>query len=326
MAQTPRPYHSPVMVRQVVDLLAPFDRGVIVDATFGGGGHTRAILETSPGVSVLALDRDSDAAQQVPDDPRIRFVVANFRDLEQVLGAAMPDRDGTGTPQHERSGDPERAGTVEAVLFDLGVSSHQLDVAERGFAFRKPGPLDMRMGPDASLTADELVNTWARHDIVRILRRYGEEPYADRIARAIVDRRPITGTAHLADVIAGAVPAAARRRRHPARKTFQAIRIAVNEELEALERGLDAAIRWVRPGGRVVVITYHSLEDRIVKRRFAAGDSGCECPPNLPVCTCGRVTELRSLARKVVRPSEDEVARNPRARSAKLRAVEKLAP
>ncbi len=182
----------------------------------------------------------------------------------------------------------------------------------------------MRMGPDAARTAADLVNTWERSELARIIRRYGEERHAARIAGAIVANRPITDTAHLAAVVAGAVPAAARRRRHPARKTFQAIRIVVNEELEALERGLDAAIRWVRPSGRVVVITYHSLEDRIVKRRFAAGSAGCECPPNLPVCTCGRVTELRSLARKVIRPGEDEVAANPRARSAKLRAAEKV--
>ncbi len=323
MAQTPKPYHEPVMVREVLDLLAPLERGVVVDATFGGGGHTRAILSVLPEVTVLALDRDPDAARQVPDDPRLRFVAANFGDLAQVLDDATA-ADGTGTPPHERDPGADPRGTVAAVLFDLGVSSHQLDTAARGFAYREAGPLDMRMGPDAARTAADVVNTWEHGELARVIRRYGEEPHAARIASAIVAHRPITDTAHLSDVVAGAVPAAARRRRHPARKTFQAIRIAVNEELEALERGLDAAIRWVRPSGRVVVITYHSLEDRIVKRRFAAGSAGCECPPNLPVCTCGRVTEVRSLARKVLRPGEDEVAANPRARSAKLRAVEKV--
>ncbi len=326
MAQTPTqseptPYHLPVMVREVLDLLAPVERGVLVDATFGGGGHTRALLKQLPAISVLALDRDPDAIPQAPADPRLRFVAANFGDLEQVLAAEI----GTEAPPHELGEDDHPSGGVAAVLFDLGVSSNQLDVRERGFSFRDTGPLDMRMGPDAPRTADEVVNEWAPDALIRILRRYGVERFAPRIVRAIVDARPIRDTAHLSAVVAAAVPAAARRQRHPARKTFQAIRIAVNDELEALERGLDAAIRWVRPGGRVVVITYHSLEDRIVKRRFAAGSAGCECPPNLPVCACGRVTELRSLARKVVRPGEDEVAANPRSRSAKLRAVEKVA-
>ena len=324
MAQTPtpsRPYHLPVMVREVLDLLAPVERGVLVDATFGGGGHTRELLKRLPESSVLALDRDPDAMAQAPADPRLRFVAANFGDLERVLAAEI----GTEAPPHELGEDDHPSGGVAAVLFDLGVSSHQLDVRERGFSFRHAGPLDMRMGPDASRTAAEVLNEWPLGALVRAIRRYGEERFAVRIANAIVDARPIRDTAHLAEVVAAAVPAAARRQRHPARKTFQAIRIAVNDELEALERGLDAAIRWVRPGGRVVVITYHSLEDRIVKRRFAAGSAGCECPPNLPVCACGRVTELRSLARKVIRPAEDEVASNPRSRSAKLRAVEKVA-
>jgi 16S rRNA (cytosine1402-N4)-methyltransferase len=310
-----------VLVREVLELLAPVERGVVVDATFGGGGHTRAILAALPEIEMIALDRDPDAAAQVPADPRLRFVVANFADLDRVLAETT----GTEAPLHESGADAGPAGGVAAVLFDLGVSSHQLDVAARGFAFRDAGPLDMRMGPDAGRSAAEIVNRWEFGDLVRIFRRFGEEPHATRIARAIVDARPIDDTARLAEVVAGAVPAATRRRRHPARRTFQAIRIAVNEELEALERGLEAAIRWVRPGGRIVVISYHSLEDRIVKRRFAAGSAGCACPPDLPVCACGRVAELRSLARKVIRPAEDEVASNPRARSARLRAVEKVA-
>ena len=267
------------------------------------------------------------------DDPRFRFVAANFGDLARVLEEEIGSQ-GSGTGAQRAAGmetmprecdDGARRG-VAAVLFDLGVSSRQLDAPQRGFSYRDAGPLDMRMGPDAALSADEVVNAWDAVDLERVLRRFGEEPLARRIARAIVAHRPIANTAALAEVIAGAVPAASRRRRHPARKSFQAIRITVNEELDALARGLDAAIRWVRPGGRVVVIAYHSLEDRIVKRRFTAGTAGCVCPPNLPVCACGRVTELRSLARKVVRPSEEEVAANPRARSARLRAVERVAP
>jgi 16S rRNA (cytosine1402-N4)-methyltransferase len=326
MAQTPderasMPYHHPVMVREILDLLVPVERGVLVDATFGGGGHTRAILERLPEINVLALDRDPDAAAQVLADPRLRFAAANFGDLDRTLAAEI----GTEVPPHELGEDDHPSGGVAAVLFDLGVSSHQLDTRARGFSYRDAGPLDMRMGPDARRDADEIVNEWDARQLARILSRFGEERFAVRIARAVVAARPIRDTAQLAEVVASAVPAAARRHRHPARKTFQAIRIAVNDELEALERGLDAAIRWVRPRGRIVVITYHSLEDRIVKRRFAAGSAGCECPPNLPVCACGRVTELRSLARKVVRPAEDEVASNPRSRSAKLRAVEKVA-
>ncbi len=305
------------MVEQVVDLFRPVEPGTIVDATFGGGGHTRALLAALPEIHVLALDRDPDAAAQVPDDPRLEFVAANFADLDRVLDTrASEDR------RHDR----ERlgAGAVAGVLFDLGVSSHQVEAAWRGFSYRRQGPLDMRMDPTHGPTAADVVNERSVAELIRIFRRYGEERMARRIAEAIVRHRPITDTAALADVIAGAVPAPARRRRHPARKVFQAIRIEVNAELDALERGLDAALDRVRPGGRVVVISYHSLEDRIVKRRFAAGATGCVCPPDLPVCTCGRAAELRLLARKGLRPTADEIARNPRSRSAMLRAVEKV--
>ncbi len=315
---SPVPYHEPVMVDQVVDLFRPVERGTIVDATFGGGGHTRALLSAMPEIRVLALDRDPDAAAQVPDDPRLAFVTANFADLDRVLDTRVPEgvqRD------RERGG----AGTVAGVLFDLGVSSHQLEAAWRGFSYRREGPLDMRMDPTHGPTAADVVNEQTVAELVRIFRRYGEERMARRIAEAIVRHRPIADTAALADVVAAAVPAPARRRRHPARKVFQALRIEVNAELDALERGLDAALDRVRLGGRVVVISYHSLEDRIVKRRFAAGATGCVCPPDLPVCTCGRAAQLRLLARKGLRPTVDEIARNPRSRSAMLRAVEKVA-
>jgi 16S rRNA (cytosine1402-N4)-methyltransferase len=315
---SPAPYHQPVMAEKVVELFLPLERGTIVDATFGGGGHTRALLAAMPGIHVLALDRDPDAAAEVPDDPRLTFVAANFADLGQVLDTrASEDR------QHDR--EIRGAGAVAGILFDLGVSSHQLDAASRGFSYRREGPLDMRMDPTHGPTAADVVNQRSVAELVRIFRRYGEERMARRIAEAIVRRRPIADTAELADVVAEAVPAPARRRRHPARKVFQALRIEVNAELDALQRGLDAALDRVRPGGRVVVISYHSLEDRIVKRRFAAGASGCVCPPDLPVCTCGRAAELRLLARKGLRPDADEIARNPRSRSAMLRAVEKVA-
>jgi 16S rRNA (cytosine1402-N4)-methyltransferase len=320
MDQSPTPpnessYHRPVMATEVVDLMREAPPGLLVDATFGGGGHTRALLEALPDRTVLALDRDPDAAAQVPVDPRLHFVAANFADLAEVL------REFAETTHEHRPDGVGRRG-VAGVLFDLGVSSHQLDVGARGFSYHQPGPLDMRMGPDAVRAAGDIVNESTIDELVRIFRRYGEERYAARIARAIVAERPILDTLELAAVVAGAVPAPARRHRHPARRVFQAIRIAVNGELEALERGLDAAVAATRPGGRIVVISYHSLEDRIVKQRFAEGASGCECPPDFPICTCGKVAELRRLTRKPMRPTEDEVEANLRARSARLRAVE----
>ena len=313
-------YHEPVMVDEVVEAFRSAPPGLIVDATFGGGGHTRALLAASNDRHVLALDRDPDAAAQVPPDPRLHFVAANFADLADVLTQHA------GTILDEHGEGPLGGHGVAGVLFDLGVSSHQLDEAPRGFSYRHAGPLDMRMGPDADRSATDLVNDAPVGELIHLIRRYGEDPFAVRIAHAIVAARPVTDTGHLAAVIADAVPAAARRKRHPARKVFQALRIAVNDELAALERGLEAAIRWLRPGGLVAVISYHSLEDRIVKRRFVAGAGGCTCPPDLPVCTCGRVAELRLLARKGLRPSETEVARNPRSRSARLRIAQRVAP
>ncbi len=308
-------YHRPVMATEVVELFREAPAGLLVDATFGGGGHTRDLRHAFPDRTVLALDRDPDAAAQVPADPRLHFVAANFADLDQVLR-------GHAETSHERGEDPVGRRGVAGVLFDLGVSSHQLDVDERGFSYHRAGPLDMRMGPDATRTAGDLVNESTVGELIRIFRRFGEERYARRIAEAIVRSRPHGDTLELAGVIADAVPAPARRQRHPARRVFQAIRIAVNGELDALERGLEAAIVATRPGGRIVVIAYHSLEDRIVKRRFAAGSAGCECPPDFPVCTCDKVAELRRLTRKPVRPSAAEIEDNPRARSALLRAVE----
>ncbi|HSF85204.1 MAG TPA: 16S rRNA (cytosine(1402)-N(4))-methyltransferase RsmH [Acidimicrobiia bacterium] len=320
MAQTTPPYHVPVMPSEVVELFAPLRRGVIVDATYGGGGHSAALLAAMPDIRILGLDRDLDATARVPVEPRVRLETANFGNLAAVL--ADPD---VGAWIDE-PGDHDSHGIgVAGLLFDFGVSSHQLDEAQRGFSYHGEGPLDMRMGPDADLTAADLVNSWDRDELARVIRRFGEEQFARRIADAIVRRRPIATTGELAAIVAGAVPAAARRRRHPARKTFQALRIAVNDELAAVEQGLEDAIASVRPQGRIVVIAYHSLEDRIVKQRFAAGAAGCECPPGLPVCVCEKAAELIRLTRKPLRPTEEEVRRNPRARSARLRAVERAA-
>lgn len=303
-------YHEPVLAAEVTEVFEPLTSGVVVDATFGGGGHTRRLLEEMrEGIRIVGIDRDPDALANADlmEDERVTVLRGNFSDIESLL---------------------EDAG-VEApvgVLFDLGVSSHQFDEGERGFSYRHDGPLDMRMGPDTDLTADEVVNRWDEGRLAGVIRRFGEEPLAARIAAAIVAARPVRSTGHLAEVIAGATPAAVRRKGHPARKTFQAIRIAVNDELEALREGLDAGLEVLAVGGRCAVISYHSLEDRIVKRRFARGARGCTCPPDLPVCACGGATELRLLTRRPIEPSAEEVAANPRARSARLRAVEKLPP
>lgn len=299
-------YHRPVLAEVVVELLAPVLPGVVVDATFGGGGHTRRLLdEFGDDVTVIALDRDPEALANARE-LRATVVEANFAEISNAVSSVTDE-------------------AVSGVLFDFGVSSHQLDEARRGFSYRREGPLDMRMGPDADLTADEIVNEWPAAEIARIIRNYGEEPLAKRIARAIVAARPIDSTATLSTIIADAMPAARRRAGHPARRTFQAIRIAVNEELEAVASGVSQAVDMVRPGGRVVAISYHSLEDRIVKQEFAARARGCTCPPDLPVCGCGNTAEVRVLTRKPMRAGAEEIETNNRARSAVLRAVEKLA-
>jgi 16S rRNA (cytosine1402-N4)-methyltransferase len=304
-------YHEPVMLDEVVELFAPVATGMIVDATLGGGGHAMALLDRYPELRVLGIDRDPDAVAAVPAHPRLSIVRANFADLEEVL-------------IDERVSQPDRGPAVDGVLLDLGVSSHQLDTTARGFSYHHDGPIDMRMDPDAALDAATIVDTWTADELADIFRRYGEERYAGRIARAIVEARPIQGTARLAAVVADAVPAPARRKGHPARRVFQALRIAVNDELGTLAPALESSIAALRPGGRIVVISYHSLEDRIVKRRFAAGATGCTCPPDLPVCGCGNAAELRLMGR--FRPTEAEVERNPRSRSAVLRAAEKVVP
>jgi 16S rRNA (cytosine1402-N4)-methyltransferase len=299
-------YHRPVLAGVVVELMAPVLPGVVVDATFGGGGHTRRMLdEFGDDVTVIAIDRDPEALANAAE-LRVTAIEGNFGDIDSLVESV------TDAP-------------VSGVLFDFGVSSHQLDEAERGFSYRHDGPLDMRMGPDAPITAHDIVNTWTAEDLARIIRSYGEEPLARRIAGAIVVARPIETTSQLSTVIAQAMPAARRRAGHPARRTFQAIRIAVNGELEAVGQGVEKAVDMVREGGRVVAISYHSLEDRIVKQHFAERARGCTCPPELPVCGCGNAAEVRILTRKAIRAGAEEIAVNNRARSAVLRAAEKVA-
>ena len=294
-------YHQPVLLEEVIELLAPTPPGVIVDATFGGGGHARALAAAPGEHRVVGIDRDPDARANAGD---LQVLDGDFGDFDELL-------------------DEAGIGAISGALFDLGISSHQVDEASRGFSFHAAGPLDMRMDTTQALSASEVVNTYTERELARIIRTYGEEGQAVRIARAIVAARPIETTTQLADVIAAAMPAALRRSGHPARKTFQAIRIEVNNELHSVRAGVDAALGRLSIGGRCAVISYHSLEDRIIKRRFAEGASGCECPPDLPVCACGRDPELRLVTRKPVMASDREVAGNPRARSARLRVAEK---
>jgi 16S rRNA (cytosine1402-N4)-methyltransferase len=301
-----RDYHRPVLEHEVVELLAPVLPGVVVDATFGGGGHSRRLLdEFGDDVTLVGIDRDPEALANAGKLGMLA-IQGNFADLRTLVTGA------TDQP-------------IAAVLFDFGVSSHQLDQAGRGFSYRLDGPLDMRMGPDAAHRAAEIVNEWPEERLTDVIRRFGEEPLARRISRAIIAGRPYQSTGQLSAVIAEAMPAARRRVGHPARRTFQALRIAVNNELEAITSGLDQAIEVLKPRGRVLAISYHSLEDRLVKRRFTAGATGCTCPPELPVCGCGKSAELRILTRKPIRASSAEIESNNRARSAMLRAAEKVA-
>jgi 16S rRNA (cytosine1402-N4)-methyltransferase len=305
--------HEPVLADRVTELLLPAleHGGVLVDATLGRGGHAAKLLQEAPRASLIGIDRDpvaleaSRANLQAFAD-RVRFARDNFSELASVL---------------ERLG----VASVRGVLLDLGVSSPQLDEPDRGFSFRTPGPLDMRMDPLRSLSADTVVNSYEERELSQVIQRYGEERFARRIAKAIIKARPLSDTAELAEVVKEAIPAATRRTGpHPARRTFQAIRIEVNDELGSLESVLPAAVDAMEPGGRMVVLAYHSLEDRIVKRFFVDQASGCVCPPSFPVCNCGAEARVRILTRRPIKPGAEEVERNPRASAAKLRAVERV--
>jgi 16S rRNA (cytosine1402-N4)-methyltransferase len=313
--QPDRSGHRPVLRDRCVELLVPaLERGgIVVDGTLGRAGHAAALLEAAPQAELIGIDRDPDALHASESNlaaysDRVRLVRGDFKDLEAIL---------------ERLG----VASVRGVLLDLGVSSPQLDESDRGFSFRNDGPLDMRMDPSQPLSAEVIVNNYAEQDLSRVIARYGEERFARRIAKAIVRSRPVSGTRALADIVKEAIPAATRRTGgHPARRTFQALRIEVNGELEALELGLADAVDFSEPGGRVVVISYHSLEDRIVKRFFNEQARGCLCPPEFPVCVCGNKEKVKVLTKRPVRPGEEEIAINPRAEAAKLRAVERVAP
>ncbi|MFL5762041.1 MAG: 16S rRNA (cytosine(1402)-N(4))-methyltransferase RsmH [Thermomicrobiales bacterium] len=308
--------HKPVLMTETIDLLAPASGGRYLDGTFGGGGHSRAILAASgPDGRVLALDADPDAiarAESLRNDQsigsRITFVHANFADLAEIAKANgfVP---------------------VDGVLLDLGLSSFQLDQADRGFAFRFDAPLDMRFDPTTGVPASELVNLASEAELATLIFEYGEEQKSRRIAKGIVRERskaPISSTAELARVVSEAVGGRRGADTHPATRTFQALRIATNREFEALELALAGAVEILKPGARMAVISFHSLEDRIVKRFMQRESANCICPPDQPICTCDHQARLIRVTRQAVKPSAAEIADNPRSRSAVLRVGERL--
>lgn len=308
------PRHVSVLLNECIENLNIRPDGVYVDGTLGLGGHSYEIASRLRGGRLIGIDRDPSAIRRAGErlavfGDRVKLVHGNFGDVAAIL-------DGLGI-----------AG-ADGMLFDLGVSSPQLDEAERGFSYMLEAPLDMRMDSTASLSAYEVVNSWSEDRLNRILWDYGEERYARRISAAILRARavkPIETTQELVEIIKSVMPAPAlREKQHPAKRSFQAIRIAVNDELGEVERMMDSAPDKLNPGGRLCVISFHSLEDRIVKNGIARRENGCTCPREAPVCTCGFVRTLRSVSRKPILPSEEEIERNPRSRSAKLRVAERV--
>ena len=311
--------HTPVLLAECLEYLELQTQHVFVDATLGGAGHSfEAAKHLGREGTLIGIDQDEVALaaaraklETLPEEtrPNLELLRGNFGDLDSLLTSA------------------EVPG-IDAILFDLGVSSVQIDTPSRGFSFKENGPLDMRMDPGKqTLNAAEIVNTYNAADLTRVIRAYSDEKWASRIAEFVVRARqeaPIETSEQLVDVIKAAIPASARRAGgHPAKRTFQALRIEVNSELDVLSSGLEAAVRWLNPGGRLVVISYHSLEDRIVKDLFNSYANRCTCPPDLPVCMCGKQPILDIVTRKPIVASPEEVARNPRARSAKLRVARK---
>lgn len=307
--------HKSVLAQECMEGLRIRPQGIYMDATTGGGGHSLGIVQRlGEGGRLICIDRDDDALQAAgkrlePYREKITFVKSNFSDIAAVakdLGISQ----------------------VDGILFDLGVSSYQLDAMERGFSYMNDAPLDMRMDRSQSFTAGDVVNGYSQEELKRILWDYGEERYSGRIAAAICRRReekPIQSTVELAEIIRGAMPSQAlREKQHPAKRSFQAIRIEVNGELRAVEQAVQDSVDLLAPGGRLAVISFHSLEDRIVKNIFAQQAKGCICPPEFPVCVCGRKPRLKLVHRGVITAGEEELRENPRARSAKLRVAEKI--
>jgi len=309
-------FHRPVLLDEALRLLDPRPGGTYLDCTLGGAGHAKALLSRIlPGGRLVGIDRDRDAIEHgrlelAEFGGSVTLIQGNFADLQRILGGLS-------------------IGPIDGAMFDLGVSSHQLDTAERGFSFSVPAALDMRMDVTQPATAAHLVNRLPERELAALIYAHSDERWARRIARAIVQRRQteeIRTTTELVEVVVAAIPARSRRGPiHPATRTFQALRIAVNCELESLEKGLAAAAEALKVGGRICAISYHSLEDRIVKRFFALASGRCQCPPGLPECVCGARRFLRVLTKKPVRPTPGEIEANPRSRSAKLRAAERVA-
>ncbi|HHV64766.1 MAG TPA: 16S rRNA (cytosine(1402)-N(4))-methyltransferase RsmH [Peptococcaceae bacterium] len=306
--------HQSVLLEETVDLVFTVPEGIYVDCTLGGGGHSDLLRrKLGNNGQLICFDQDEKAVQNAlvkfAGDNRVKIFHKNFSELKATLKAldVLP---------------------VNGIMFDLGVSSPQLDEAERGFSYMQDAPLDMRMDRSAPLTAQEIVNDWAIEDLTAVIRNYGEEKWASRIAKFIGEERlkePIRTTGQLVEIIKNAIPASARREGpHPAKRTFQALRIAVNRELEVLEEALDQALDSLGAGGRLAVITFHSLEDRIVKNKFQSWLGKCACPPSFPVCKCGAKPQVRLINRKPIVPTPEEEQLNPRSRSAKLRVAEKL--
>ena len=307
-------YHVSVLLEECIQALNIRPDGIYVDGTLGGAGHSSRIAAELTTGRLIGIDRDPVALKAAgerlaPFAGNVTLVHSNFCEIARVL-------------------DDLGIQAVDGILLDLGVSSPQLDDGERGFSYMVDAPLDMRMNNGDSLTAQTVVNNWSYEELKKILYEYGEERYAPQIASAICRRReaaPIRTTLELVDVIRSAMPPAAlREKQHPAKRSFQAIRIAVNDELNAVAQVMEAAIPRLNPGGRLAVITFHSLEDRIVKNAMAAASKGCTCPPSFPVCVCGKKPQVKLISRKPIVSGDEELARNPRARSAKLRVCEKI--
>ena len=310
--------HVPVLKSEAIEGLAIDPYGTYVDGTFGGGGHAVEVISRLNGNGrFIGIDQDEDAIEngraklQEYKNKNTQLVRDNFSNIKQILNALHIE-------------------AVDGILLDIGVSSHQLDVGERGFSYMHDAELDMRMDQRNPLTAEKVVNEYSKEDLTRVIRDYGEERWASRIAQFIVDRRsekPIRTTFELSDVIKAAIPAKARQHGpHPAKRTFQAIRIEVNNELGILEQSIRDMVDVLNPGGRLCIITFHSLEDRIVKQTFKNLENPCTCPPEFPVCVCGKKPKIKIMTRKPIEPSEEELEGNPRARSAKLRICEKIIP
>ena len=307
-------HHVPIMLPEVMELLRPERGGLFVDGTLGGGGHSEGILSRLGNGRLYGIDRDGNAiaaasARLAPFGDKFKAIRGNFFDMKELLAA-------------------EGVSGVDGILLDLGVSSHQLDTPQRGFSYHEDAPLDMRMDDRAALSAYDVVNGYSVEELAGIIRDYGEERYAFRVANSIVrerEKQPINSTVQLAEIIKSAIPAANRREGpHPARRTFQAIRIEVNGELAELGQAIENAHDLLNPGGVLAVITFHSLEDRIVKIEFERRLNPCTCPKEFPVCVCGKVADVKRVTKKPIVPGREETESNPRARSAKLRVLEKL--